>query len=131
MCVSGCGEVETTQYLMVSCPIFRELWSHVRAWVGICGADPLYVSDHFLQFTYLAGGAKSRHSFMQLLWLLYVWVLWTVRNNSQFNNTEISINQMVDKVKMHSYWWMKAANAVFVLAVHTWLSCPLLCLGIG
>jgi len=26
---------------------------------------------------------------------------------------------------------MKAANVVFVLGVHNWLACPLLCLGIG
>lgn len=91
--------VNTTQHLIVSCPIFRELWSHVRAWVGICGADPLYVSDHFLQFTYLAGGAKSRHFFMQLLWLLYVWVLWTVRNNRQFNNTEFLSIKWLTKLR--------------------------------
>jgi len=38
-------------------------------------------------FTYLTGGATNRRSFMQLLWLLCVWVLWTARNNKQFNNT--------------------------------------------
>lgn len=129
--VSGCGEVEIAQYLFVSCPIFRELWSHVREWVGVCGADPFSVSDHFLQFTYLAGGATSRRSFMQLLWLLCVWVVWNTRNNRQFNNTDISIHQMLEKVKINSYWWMKAANVVFVFGVHNWLSCPLLCLGIG
>jgi len=74
LCVSGCGEVETAQHLFVSCPIFRELWSHVREWVGVCGVDPFSVYDYFLQFTYLAGGATSS-SFMQLLWLLCVWVL--------------------------------------------------------
>jgi len=31
LCVFGCGEVETAQHLFVSCHIFRELWSHVRA----------------------------------------------------------------------------------------------------
>jgi len=50
LCVSGCGEVETAQHLFVSCPIFRELWSRVRDWVGVGGADPLVVSDHFHQF---------------------------------------------------------------------------------
>lgn len=89
---SGCVTV-------VSCPTFRELWSHVRAWVGICGAGPLHVSDHFLQFTYLAGGAKSRHSFMQLLWLLCVWVLWTVRKNRQFNNTEFLSIRWLTKLR--------------------------------
>jgi hypothetical protein len=52
LCVSGCGEVETAQHLFVSCPIFRDLWQHVRAWIG-GGVDPFDISDHFVQFSYL------------------------------------------------------------------------------
>jgi len=36
----------------------------------------------------------------------------------QFNNTDISIHEMLEKVKINSYWWLKAANAVYVLGVH-------------
>lgn len=68
-CVSRCGEVETSQYLFVSCPIFGELWLRVRPWIGIDGADPYDTADHFVQFSYLAGGTASKYSFMQLLWL--------------------------------------------------------------
>jgi len=95
----------------------------------VCAADPFNISDHFLQFTFLAGGAMFRHSFMQMLWLLCGWVLWTARNNKQFNNTDISIYQTLKKI--NSYWWLKVANTVYVLGVHYWLSSPLLCLGIG
>lgn len=28
-CVTGCGEVETVQHLLVSCAVFSELWSLV------------------------------------------------------------------------------------------------------
>jgi hypothetical protein len=118
LCVSGCGEVETAHHLFVSCPIFGKLWCLVRAWVGVNGADPFYVPDHFLQFTNLAGVAASRRSFMQMLWLICVRVLWNARNNKQFNNTDIYIHQMLEKVKINSYWWLKAANAVHVLGVH-------------
>lgn len=82
------------------------------------GVDPVDVSAHFVQFTNLLGGASTKHSFMQLLWLVCVWVLWTERNNRQFNNTDISILQCFEKVQIHSYWWMKATNVVFVLGVH-------------
>jgi len=81
LCVSGCGKVETTQHLFVSCPIFRDLWQHVRAWIGVSGVDLFDTSDHFVQFLYLLGSATKNRSFMQLLWLACVWVLWTERNN--------------------------------------------------
>ena len=68
---------------------------------------------------------------MHLLWLLFVWVLWTERNNGQFNNIETNVHQLLEKIQINSYWWLKAANAVHVSGVHNWLACPILCLGIG
>ena len=131
LCVFGCGEVETAQHLFVSCPIFRDLWPQVRAWIGVSGVDPLDISDHFVQFTYMLGSTSKFRSFMQLLWLACVWVLWTERNNRQFNNIENSIHQLVEKVQIHAYWWLKAANVVSVFGIHSWFATPLLCLGIG
>jgi len=102
-CVSRCGAVETCQHLFVSCPIFGELWLRVHAWIGIDGADSYDIADHFVQFSYLAEVTASKRSFMQLLWLLCISVLWFERNNRHFNNTESSIAQMVEKVQVHSY----------------------------
>jgi len=130
MCMAGCGEVETTQHLFVSCRVFCELW-RVRDWIGVFGADLSEVAAHFHQFTYLAGGLINRHSFIQLLWLLCVWIMWTERNNKLFNNEVNSMNQLLEKVKINSYWWMEAANAVYVLGTHDWFACPLACLGTG
>jgi len=118
-------------HLFVSCPIFGELWLRVRAWIRIAGADPFDIADHFVQFSYLAGVTASKRSFMQLLWLLCISVLWSERNNRHFNNTESSIAQMVEKVQVHSYWWLKTAKAVNVLGVNNWLASPLNCLGIS
>lgn len=53
------------------------------------------------------------------------------RNNRPFSNKENNIHHLLDKVKFHSYWLLKTANAVFVLGVHSWMACPLACLGIG
>jgi hypothetical protein len=46
-----------------------------------------------------------------------------------FQNKVSNMQQLVDKIKIHSYWWMKAANVVYVLGVHNWLACQLDCLG--
>ncbi|GAU42911.1 hypothetical protein TSUD_86490 [Trifolium subterraneum] len=47
-CVAGCGGVESTQHLFLSCSTFGPLWSSVRAWIGLLSVDPLTLSDHFL-----------------------------------------------------------------------------------
>jgi len=66
-CVTGCGEVETTQHLFVSCAVFSELWSLVRQWIGVYEVDPLDINQHFIQFIYLSGGSTKRRFFMQLV----------------------------------------------------------------
>jgi hypothetical protein len=87
LCVTGCGGVETRHHLFLSFPVFAPLWSLVRSWIGIFSADLLVLHDHFLQFTYSAGGSRARCFFMQLLWLCYIWVVWHERNNKIFKAT--------------------------------------------
>jgi hypothetical protein len=66
-CVSGCGRVESSQHLFISCNIFGFLWSLVQAWIDFSSVDPQNLSDHFLQFTYSSGGLRARRSVLQLV----------------------------------------------------------------
>jgi len=70
-------------------------------------------------------------SFLQLLWLLCVWLIWTDRNNRLFNNSQSSMSELLEKVKYHSFWWLKAHNTIFMYGSQRWWSDPLKCLGIG
>ena len=101
---------------------FCELSYLVPDWIGVSGADPSEVAAHFHQFTYLVGGSINKRSFMQLLWLLCVWIMCTEHNNRLFSNEVNSMYQLLEKVKINSYWWMKAANAVYVLEIHNWFT---------
>jgi hypothetical protein len=80
-CVSGCGEVESAQHLFLSCGTFGSLWPLVRSWIGFSLVDTHTLSDHFVQFTYSAGGSRAHRSFLQLIWLVCVWVVWSERNH--------------------------------------------------
>ena len=75
MCVSGCGNNETTDHLLIHYPIFSVLWQHVKAWIGFHSVEPQHILDHFTQFTYSTGSFKPRWSFLQLVWLCSVYVL--------------------------------------------------------
>jgi hypothetical protein len=131
LCVSGCGLVEDACHLFLSYNCFGSLWPLVRSWIGFDGVDHCDISNHCAQFSYNTGGSKSRRSFLQLIWLLTMWVLWNERNNRLFKQKENSIDQLLDKVKYHSLWWIKAKKVVFMFGDQLWWSNPLSCLGIG
>jgi len=100
-------------------------------WFGFDGVDHYVISDHFTQFTYCTGGLKSCRSFLQLVWLLTVWLLWNKKNNRLFKQKECSIGQLLDKVKYYSLWWLKDNKVDFVFGEQLWWSSPLSCLDIG
>ncbi|MCH82214.1 kinesin-like protein [Trifolium medium] len=128
--MTGCGGLETTHHLFLSCPVFGPLWRLVRAWIGISTAGLNTLQDHLVQFTHSAGGSRPRRSFMQLIWLCCIWVVWTERNNRVFKDKEATLHQMLDKVKLHSLWWLKTVNVNLGLHSHLWWSSPFVCLGI-
>jgi hypothetical protein len=67
LCSTGCGDMETTQHLFISCDTFGSLWPLVRSWIGFSGVDAYSPTDHFTHFTYSAGGLRARRSFLQLV----------------------------------------------------------------
>ncbi|XP_024628870.1 uncharacterized protein [Medicago truncatula] len=129
-CLLGCGLVETSQHLFISCDFYGTLWFKVRSWLGVSGPYHIHVPEHFFQFSYSAGGVRARCSLMQLVWLLSVWTIWNDRNQRLFNSTGSSIDQLLDRVKRYSLWWLKANNVVFVFDSQLWWSSPLTCLGL-
>jgi len=84
ICSTTCGQAETVSHLFLHCDMYAPLWQMVRFWLGVSGVDPQGLQAHFLQFTNCLGGLKACRSFMQLLWLLCVWVIWQERNNRLF-----------------------------------------------
>jgi hypothetical protein len=127
-CMSGCGRVESAQHLFIDCSTFGSLWSLVRSWIDFSSVDPQNISDHFLQFTHSLGGLRARRSFLQLIWLLCVWVVWNERNCQLFRNSEMSMSQLLEKVKLHYFWWLKEQNINLVSNFHSWWSSPLTCM---
>jgi len=113
-CLAGCGHLETSQHLFLSCDFYGSLWHEVRSWLGVSGPDRHSISEYLYQFTHLAGDLCARHSFLQLVWLLCAWTIWNDRNNRLFKNVENFIANLLDKVKHYSLWWLKASNTNFV-----------------
>ncbi|CAJ2638513.1 unnamed protein product [Trifolium pratense] len=129
-CVSGCGEAESAHHLFISCSTFGSLWNLVCTWIDISPTVSTSIRDHFVQFTSSAGGSRARRSFLKLIWLASVWVVWTERNYRVFRGSSSTLHQMLDKIKLFSYRWLKTKNFTLVTNYHRWLSSPLLCLSL-
>ncbi|CAJ2641323.1 unnamed protein product [Trifolium pratense] len=102
-CVFGCGVTESAHHLFLSCSTVGSLWDLVRAWVGISPMDFTTLRDHFVQFTVSAGASRARRSFLQLLWLVCVWVIWTERNHRLFKGSTDTPHLLLDKIKLFSF----------------------------
>ncbi|GAU49095.1 hypothetical protein TSUD_137800 [Trifolium subterraneum] len=109
-CVSGCGAVESAQHLV---PLLQHFCFSLVTFVALS-----------------AGGLRARRSFMQLIWLVSVWVVWHERNSRLFRGSANSVQHMLDKIKAFSYRLMKATSSTLALNYHCWWSCLLLCLSL-
>jgi len=107
---------------------FTVVWGHIRSWLGISSVEPFRVTKHFYQFVYSVGGLRTHRAFLQLIWLCCVW---NRRNSRIFKNTESTVHQLVEKVKIRSFWWMKSFNISIRPIFHMWWLSPFVCLGIG
>jgi len=91
---------------------------------------PKNVSDHLYQFDTFSGFFNNKRSSLNLIWLSCVWVIWLERNAQIFHQKEASFNQLLDTVKLQSYWWLKANRLGFVFSYHSWWLNPLPYFGI-
>jgi hypothetical protein len=130
-CVSGCGGIESARHLFLSCSTFCSLWALVRSWIGFSAVDAHVLPDHFVQFTFSVGGLRARRSFLQLIWLVCVWVMWNETNRHLFRNASSPVHHLLDRVKMFSFRWLKTTNVTLVSNYHCWWSDSLLYLCIG
>ena len=130
LCVGRCSTIEDARHLFLSGNFFGKLWYGISHWLGYDIVFPENVSDHLYQFGTFSGFSNSTHLALNLIWLSCVWLIWLERNARILYQKEASFNQLLDKVKLQSYWWLKANRPSFVFSYHSWWLNPLPCLGI-
>ncbi|CAJ2659841.1 unnamed protein product [Trifolium pratense] len=78
------------------------------------------ISISIRAFIHCSGGLRARCSFMQLVWMFCISVVWYERNNRIFKAKETTLRQMLDKVKLQSFWRLKTHNVNLGLNTHMW-----------
>lgn len=107
ICVAGCGFIETSNQLFLHCNFFGLVWNVIFQWLGVVTTLPHDVKGHFNQFSFLCGVSKSRQSILQVILFATMWEIWKEMNNRIFNAKDNSIMQVVDKIKLLNFKWLK------------------------
>ena len=100
-------------------------------WFGIVAVLPNDAKGHLYQFSFVGGTQKSKQSLLQVIWMATVWEIWKERNNRIFNAQESYLLQVVDRIKLLSYLWLKEKFATLSFNYHGWWLSPFTLLGIG
>jgi len=90
---------------------FLFVWSFMYLW-------------SFYAYWLFTNGLKVRQYFTYVIWFSCVWVIWKERNNIIFSQTEVSIRHILDRVKLLSYWWLKAKYVNLTFGYHWWWLSP-------
>jgi len=130
LCVGGCGFIETADHLFLRCNLFGSVWGLVCQWLGVTHVSPSSIPEHFLQFVHLAGLPHATNFYLKVIWLACVWALWKERNNCIFNNAGLDPLLVVQKVKLHSFFWLSLSFEPVDFGFHDWWRHPLLCMGV-
>jgi len=96
-------------------------------WLGLYSVTPFDLNDHHVQFCHMAGLPACTHSYLKGIWHACVWVIWKDRNDRIFQNQITHPSVSIEKVKLHSFLWMKAKHISFNYCYYDWWTHLLLC----
>jgi len=68
--------------------------------------------------------------YFRIIWFATISVIWKERNNRIFQNTVTAPFVLIDKIKLHSFLWLKSKQVDFVYSYVDWEKNPLFCMGI-
>ena len=99
---------------------FGQIWYNIYTWLGSAIVKPATVHGYILQFCSLGGFLKTISSTFYLIWPSCTWTVWHDRNSKVFQQKGNSIHQLIDKIKLQSFWWLKANHPNLTFSYHTW-----------
>ncbi|GAU30313.1 hypothetical protein TSUD_211700 [Trifolium subterraneum] len=122
-----CGDfVESINHLFITCDCISIFWYNLARWLGFELVSPNRIASLFEWFLGLGVCRKSRLGWL-LIWHAAVWSIWISRNDLIFARGTISVESLIDKVKLSSYKCFLAKNTGYPCSFYEWEVQPVMC----
>lgn len=121
MCV---GHRETTDHCLSGSSFTLEIWRRIANWCGWTDLGVSNVRDRIDWFSNLPGSELQKEMVMMII-MATIWYSWLARNDLIFNAIPLSVERVIDKIKVNSFLWLKYRAKKMDIAWHIWASNPL------
>jgi hypothetical protein len=118
---------ESAIHLFFHCHFAAKVWYDIICWLGFTILLPHSIES---SLAVLIGYAKSKKERVGLclIWNVFMWVIWSVRDCVIFNNVTVTVAEAVDKIKMLSRKWYIGRVAKGPFLLYEWEWSPLDCM---
>ena len=122
-----CGKEEERDHLFFQCDHYGRLWLLISHWLGIVTALDGVVYTHGNQFCALGDLLKNSRTTFTIIWISVLFVIWKDCNRRIFQNHFDHLEALLERVKLQTYWWLKANFIMFAFDYPFWRQNPLVC----
>ncbi|XP_024636174.1 uncharacterized protein [Medicago truncatula] len=127
-CAALCGKEEERDHFFFQCDHYGRLWLLISNWFGIVKVFHGNIFSHANQFCALGGFSKNSRTAFTIIWISVLFVIWKDRNRRIFQNQVEHLEALFERVKLQTYWWLKADFITFAFDYPFWRQNPLHCL---
>lgn len=120
-------EEESTDHILVGCPVAAGVWASFYRWMGVSTALPGGCRDHLQQHMILTLNDKQNAVF-RVTWYAVAWTIWLHRNNVVFSGRGIQDGSLFEGAQLRAWQWLSGRAKGFNCSIYEWLMQPVLCI---
>ncbi|KAJ0597447.1 putative reverse transcriptase zinc-binding domain-containing protein [Helianthus annuus] len=118
------SEAETTNHLFIGCTFAADIWARVVSW---CRLPPFFafVVCDFLEIAKLQAASKKSRYILRGIVFTTLWAIWNERNARIFTGIRRRPIEVMESIKMTSYFWFRNRTRMKGLVWNVWCKYPL------
>lgn len=128
VCCKSCdGVLEDMWHIFGECKVAKHVWKLVYDWLKCDQVQGTNIGELLENHSKLP--LKAERMICQMFWHCTVWHLWRARNESIYRNNSLSPWQIVERIKISTWSWLKGKNQLRAYNhFSSWLLEPILCI---